>query len=317
MKINKKLYIFSHFYDTREDCYGPCFGNEEDHLNATYYTTYKYDHPIYIPKKEMKDFEKGKIIIQKKKYVWIDDAQKICREEMENSNNKTEKDLINAINKRIKELSTINSPEYKEKQLLNKINELYKKVKGKYIKKETLFNGKFLKVIKETYILPNNKTVYKEKIVKNKGKDSVIVIAKTNDMWPNEKYIITSQQRIKNKIIVEFPSGYIEKNESPIEAAKRELEEEIGYTSNNIKIIDEAYTSPGTDNSKSYIVFAKECHKIDSINTNSTELVSFNTITKNELDYLVVNNIMCGAMNRLAYCNIKMDKPLKEKKLEL
>ena len=153
MKINKKLYIFSHFYDTREDCYGPCFGNEEDHLNATYYTTYKYDHPIYIPKKEMKDFEKGKIIIQKKKYVWIDDAQKICREEMENPNNKTEKDLINAINKRIKELSTINSPEYKEKQLLNKINELYKKVKGKYIKKETLFNGKFLKVINKQFLL--------------------------------------------------------------------------------------------------------------------------------------------------------------------
>ena len=112
--------------------------------------------------------------------------------------------------------------EYKEKILLDRINELYKKVKGKFIQKEVLYSGNFLQILRETYRLPNENIVSKEKIIKNAGKDSVIVIAITQD----KEYIITIQNRINDKLIAEFPSGYIENNEDPIEAAKRELKEE-------------------------------------------------------------------------------------------
>ena len=61
-------------------------------------------------------------------------------------------------------------------------------------------------------------------------KNSVIVIAITQ----NKEYIITIQNRINNKLIVEFPSGYIENNENPINAAKRELYEETGAIKTNI-----------------------------------------------------------------------------------
>ena len=69
-----------------------------------------------------------------------------------------------------------------------------------------------------------------------------------------KEFIITIQNRINNKLIAEFPSGYIEDNEDPVDSAKRELKEETGYLSDDLFIVDEAYTSPGIDNSKTYIV---------------------------------------------------------------
>ena len=318
-KIKTPIYLFTGFYDTREDCYGPCPGDEDDYLEAIYYDVYRpNDYPRKIDKKDMKDFEKGKIIIKNKKHVRYYEALKICEEEINNPLNKTKKELKNAINKRINDLSLNNDPKYKEKKLLERINELYYKVKGEFIKEETLYNGKFLKLIKETYKLPNNKTVNKEKIVKNKGKDAVIIIPTVESKNIQDDVILTFQSRINNAVIAEFPSGYIEKGETPIEAAKRELLEETGYDSKWIVLIDEAYTSPGIDNSKTYIVLAEDCYKVDNPTNKGTELLNYGVFTRKELDYFISFDIMGGAMNRLAYYNYAYNKRVhwgKEKNL--
>ena len=49
---NKPIYIFDGYYDAREDCYGPCFGKEEDYMEAVYYSIYRSDHPKQIDKKD-------------------------------------------------------------------------------------------------------------------------------------------------------------------------------------------------------------------------------------------------------------------------
>ena len=175
-----------------------------------------------------------------------------------------------------------------------------KKVKGEYIQKEVLYNGNFLQILRETYRLPNENIIEKEKVVKNNGKDSVIVIAITQE----KKYIITIQNRINDKLIAEFPSGYIENNEDPIEAAKRELKEETGYITDDLFLVDEAYTSSGIDNSKTYIVIANNCIKNDEKNVDSAEFVEYGLFSEKELEYLINNNIINGAMNKLAYYNL-------------
>lgn len=301
---NKKIpiYLFSGFYDTREDCYGPCFGDEDDYLEAIYYNVYyPNENSIHIDKKNMKEFEAGKIIIKNKPFVRYYEALDICTEELKNPNNKTMDDFINAVNKRINELSITNDPEYKERQLLNRINELYNKVKGELIRKEILYNGKFLQTIKEIYRLPNKRIVEKEKVVKNSGKDSVIIVSRTDDEWPNEKYILVFQQRVDNIPMAEFPSGYIEPGETPIEAAKRELLEETGYEPKYVGIVEEAYTSPGIDNSKTYILLATECKKTTTPSNAGTEYVNYDIFDSKELNYMFINDIIGGAMNKLAY----------------
>ena len=301
--IEEPIYIFSGYYDASEDCYGPCFGDPDDYLYGIYENIrnngYNNDKKE-IPKKDIAEFEKDKIIIHSKRYVHSHEIRKIFEEELLNAENKTLNDCVVQTRNRIENLNYTRSPEYKEKVLLDRINELYKKVKGEFIQEEILYNGNFLQILRETYRFPNGNTISKEKNIKNGGKDSVIVIAITQE----KEYIITIQNRIKDKLIAEFPSGYIENGEDPIETAKRELKEETGYVSDDLFLIDEAYTSPGTDNSKTYIVVANNCIKTDEKNTTGTELVDYGLFSNKELQYLVYKNIMNGAMNKLAYYNL-------------
>ena len=301
--IENPIYILSGYYDYSEECYGPCLGDRDDYLYAIYEnirsSVYNNDRKE-VHKKEMDEFEKDKIIIHSKKYVYASEIRKIFEEELLNTQNKSINDCVVQTKNRIKELSYIRSPEYKEKVLLDRINELYKTVKGEFIQKEILYNGNFLDILKETYKLPNETIVQKEKLVKNNGKNSVIVIAITQD----KEYIITFQNRIKDKLIAEFPSGYIEDNEDIIAAAKRELKEETAYITDDLFIVDEAYTSPGIDNSITYIVVANNCIKTDEKTVNSTELINYGLFSEKELEYLINKNIMNGAMNKLAYYNL-------------
>lgn len=302
--IENPIYIFSGYYDSSEDCYGPCFGDHDDYIYGIYENiNSKYGDKKEIkeiPKKGINEFEKDKTIIYSKRYVHSFEICKIFEEELLNSKNQTLNDCVIQTKNRIEKLNYTRSPEYKEKILLDKINKLYKKVKGEFIREEILYSGNFLQILREVYRLPNKNKVEKEKVVKNSRKDSVIVIAITQD----KEYIITIQNRIKDKLIAEFPSGYIENSEVPIEAAKRELKEETGYISDDLFIVDEAYTSPGTDNSKTYIVIANNCIKTDEKNVSGTELVDYGLFSEKELEYLINKNIMNGAVNKLAYYNL-------------
>ena len=299
--LDEPIYILTGYYDAREDCYGPCLGKPEDYLYAVYKNiSVKNNSTIDILEKNMKDFEKDKLVIHTKNYVGYHETEKIFEEELLNKRNKTIKDCIVLTEKRIEKLNYTRTPEYKEKVLVEKIKDIYKPVKGEYIKSETLYTGNFIELIKETYKLPNGKYIDKEKIVKNKGKYAVIVVPITED----NKYILTVQNRIKDEFVLEFPSGYMEINEDALEAAKRELEEETGYTSNDLFVVDSTYTSPGIDNSITYIVIANNCVKKDIPRNSDTELINYELFNEKELKYIVNNNILYGAMNKLAYYNL-------------
>lgn len=302
--IDKPIYVLCGYYDASEDCYGPLLGELDDYLYGIYENISNngyYNDKIEISKKEMDAFEEDKVIIYSTKYVFVNEIRKIFKEELLNSNNHTICNCVIQTKNKIEELSYIRSLEYQEKVLLDRINELYKKVKGEFICKDMLYNGKFIQMIRESYRLENGNVVSKEKVIKNNGLDSVIVIAITKE----GDYIITVQNRINDKLIFEFPSGYIENGEEIIEAAKRELREETGYVSSNLILLDEAYTSLGIDNSKSYIVLANNCVKVDEkIINKGTEYLTYGLFSREELDYMIDNNIINGAMNKLAYYNL-------------
>lgn len=298
--IEEDVYIFCGYYDESENCL-PCLKNPDDYLYGIYKSicNNRYNSERVL-KKDMDNFEKDKIIIHTKRYANEYEIRKIFKEELLNYQNQSLNDCIIKTKNKIEELNYIKSPYYKEKVLLNKLNDLYKRVKGDIIKEEILYSGNFLKLLRETYKLVNGNIVSKEKVIKNNKKNSVIVIAITKDY----EYIITIQNRIKDKLIAEFPSGYIEDMEDAIDASKRELNEEVGYTSDDLFIVDEVYTSPGIDNSKTFIVVANNCIKTDKKVVTTTEVVEYGLFSEKELHYLVDKNIMSGAISKLAYYNL-------------
>ena len=290
--FEKPIYIFT-YYDDHSDEYFLF------NFTTGIYSDFVYGDRKEISVKEMENFEKGKIIIRVTPYVDEVEVSTIFREELLNENNKTLEDCANSTMIRVNELNYLRSPEYKEKMLLEKITKLYDKVKGNLTKEEILYSRDFINLIKEVYSLPNNKTITREKIVKNGGKDSVIIVATDS----NGNYILTFQTRINDKIIAEFPSGYIEDGEDVIEAAKRELKEETGYVSDNVTILDNSYYSVGIDNSICYVVRIK--NSIKAFNVNPNENLTYGIFTEEELKYLLNNNIMCGSLNKLAYYSLQ------------
>ena len=290
--FEKPIYIFTYYDDHSDEYFLFDF-------TTGIYSDFVYGDRKEISVKEMENFEKGKIIMRVTSYVDEVEVSTIFREELLNENNKTLEDCANSTMIRVNELNYLRSPEYKEKMLLEKITNIYEKVKGKLTKEEILYSGDFINLIKEVYSLPNNRTITREKIVKNGGKDSVIIVATDS----NGNYILTFQTRINDKIIAEFPSGYIEDGEGVIEAAKRELKEETGYVSDIVTLLDEFYYSVGIDNSICYIVRMK--NSVKAFDVNSNENLTYGIFTEEELKYLLNNNIMCGGLNKLAYYSLQ------------
>ena len=208
----------------------------------------------------------------------------------------------------------LESSDIMNKELEHKINSLIKNTKANIISSETLYKGNFIDLIEEDYLLPNNVVIKRERIIKNNNKEAVIVIVHTI----NDKYLLVVQNRINNLTTIEFPSGYIEEGENPIEAGLRELLEETGYISYDVREIDSYYNSLGMDSSIVHIIFAYNCEKFTTQNLGKYEYIKYDEFSLEELKELMDNNYINGVGNKLAYYELlnilnKTDKKIKRK----
>jgi ADP-ribose pyrophosphatase len=98
---------------------------------------------------------------------------------------------------------------------------------------ETLINsieiasGKWIKITHDTVKLPNGKTAFRE-YIKHSGAVAVIAITLDNKIVLEYQYRHPVEQ-----IMLEIPAGKLEDLEDPLEAAKRELQEETGFSAKN------------------------------------------------------------------------------------
>ncbi|AOL17045.1 NUDIX hydrolase [Sulfolobus sp. A20] len=102
-----------------------------------------------------------------------------------------------------------------------------------------IFSGKKFEVHVEKTKLPNG---YERELEYIKHRGSVVIIPRLDD----EKVVLIKQYRpVIGKWIYELPAGTLEENENPIEAAERELIEEVGYKAEKLTEIVGFYSSPG------------------------------------------------------------------------
>lgn len=121
----------------------------------------------------------------------------------------------------------------------------------KTLSKEEIYNGSFFRVEKLSVLLPDGKTSTRD-IVRHCG--AVAIIALTKD----EKIVFVEQFRKPiDKVLFEIPAGKLEANEDPLKCAIRELEEETGYTSNDVEFLGKVAMTPGFCDEMMYFYFAK------------------------------------------------------------
>ncbi len=129
---------------------------------------------------------------------------------------------------------------------------IFSKMKNwKTIKSKIAFKCPYLKILDEDFLTPSGKK-YKYYILKRT--DYVVVVAREK----NFLYLVELYRYPLKLKSLEFVAGNIEKKESPLKAAKRELKEEAGITAKKIKKIGWYYAYKGCSNQKAHIFLAED-----------------------------------------------------------
>lgn len=113
------------------------------------------------------------------------------------------------------------------------------------------------------------------------------VIAITDD----GQFVMERQYRHGlGKTCFEIPAGVIEKGETPLEAAKRELMEETGYGEGEWKEIMSVSGNSSTTNNISHCFVAKGVKKIGAQHLDSTEDLEVVLLDRSQVWDLMVND---------------------------
>jgi len=87
-----------------------------------------------------------------------------------------------------------------------------------------VYDGHFLKVERDKIQLPDGSTSHRE-FIRHPG--AVVILP----LLPDGRVLLERQFRYPNsQVFIEFPAGKIDPGEDHLDCAKRELEEETGYT---------------------------------------------------------------------------------------
>ena len=188
-------------------------------------------------------------------------------------------------------------------EILRKISDDIESIKVVDYKEESIpTDTNFIGLKRGEFSLNNGSTIIREGALKKKGEgNAVCIFAVTTD----KKILIVIQPRValptKDKINIELPAGYMEIGESSIVSGLRELEEETGYTSNDVNLVDSYYTSLGFSGERIDLLLALDCIKVGEQNLDKDEFVIYEAVTLEEFEYLLNNNYIMDANARIGY----------------
>ncbi len=113
------------------------------------------------------------------------------------------------------------------------------KLTEKTVKTEEIFQGKIIKLRRDTVELPNGNFATRE-VVEHPG--GVAIVALTDD---GEVYVENQYRHPFERIIMEIPAGKLDPGEDPLECGKRELHEETGLKAEKYDYLGAFMVSPG------------------------------------------------------------------------
>ncbi|MBN2329167.1 MAG: NUDIX hydrolase [Candidatus Omnitrophica bacterium] len=106
-------------------------------------------------------------------------------------------------------------------------------------------------------------------------------------MTADGRFVMVEQYRhAMQKITIEFPAGLLDGDEHPLTAAKRELAEETGYTSDNWTPLGAFHLGPAKIKNAFHLFLARDCELTRKQNLDDTEEIRVVTFSPEELNRL-------------------------------
>jgi len=167
----------------------------------------------------------------------------------------------------------------------------------KTLKEIQVFKGDFIDIYEDEVLVLENQNKAKRIYAKHPGGASVLALSSDN------KILLVTQYRYPIRAeSIEIPAGKKDsKDEDGLLCAKRELEEETGYVSHDIKLLFKTYPCIGYSDEILDIYLAKNIYKIDHPKAaDDNEFINVFFYDQNEVEQLIKTEKIMDAKTLIA-----------------
>lgn len=169
------------------------------------------------------------------------------------------------------------------------------KLQENFVSTTRIFDGKIINLRIDTVTLPNGKEAKRE-IVEHPGAVAVVPIL------PDGRIIMVRQYRhAVGKALLEIPAGKLDRGEIPEQCARRELEEETGYASNQLRLLTSVWTAPGFSDEIIHIYVAENLQEKVQ-NLDEDEFLHIEFYSKEELWQMIQDGSISDSKTIIGLC---------------
>lgn len=178
--------------------------------------------------------------------------------------------------------------------------------KWKIVSQKTVYKGKLFKVHEQEVILPNDK----KRTYSIVEKDPVVIVFPVTRS--HELYLISQYRYLYQEEILEAVAGYIDKDETPLLAAKRELKEEAGLVGSHWEELARFKMASSVIKSTTYLFLVKDLEQVKPEPDEGEEIKLIKIPLKD-----AVEKVMSGKITTSSTVSgiLILDKLRREKKL--
>ncbi|MCC6328156.1 MAG: NUDIX hydrolase [Acidobacteria bacterium] len=133
--------------------------------------------------------------------------------------------------------------------------------------------------------------------------DWVNVIPLTND---GDVVMIEQFRQGTREVTLELPGGMIDPGETPEAAARRELREETGYSSDDWILIGASRPNPALQSNTMYHFLARNCKKTSEISLDENESILTKTVAEAEVRRLIADGVVTHSLVVAAFLYLQL-----------
>ena len=166
--------------------------------------------------------------------------------------------------------------------------------------KRSIFKGKILLDVHLDKVMLPNGTEVRLECIKHPGAAAIVPF-----LTKNEIVLIRQYRPVVDKYLWEIPAGTLNKGESPLMCAKREIKEEIGYGAGRLERLGYIYTTPGFTNECIHMYKATRLEKVE-VKPDADEILSVKKFTIKEIRRIYKKGKIVDAktITGLAMCGV-------------